>query len=348
MTDYRHLLRAIMFFIFIVMISNTELYSQSATQNNNQDNELTIYVIPSISPIDWSNPSVLFKSTGKCYLRAIWQENHYIIGHTIARIKSPLLPKPLYVAMCGKVITEKPELLFVKKLGFGAMGATIQGTIEPEEKIKSGLELYSRRNRVAYIRFKINDKAVKRLMEFVTGYQTKSIAGYAPCDLYNGATWPRYEKEGSGCSAFGMALLDVAGILPAVSTAWRISIKMPMDLIGGEYNNHRKIKIGTILKRKTWYEGDGVEGVDFVTYKTYDPALVFNWILNTRSQQNAGFLPDTEEGMPGLLADRQDVVIPDSEPVFKQRTDSDVFVKCYHNRLKSLVLKEKTNLSQTE
>jgi hypothetical protein len=70
--------------------------------------------------------------------------------------------------------------------------------------------------------------------------------------------------------------------------------------------------------------------------------------MNTRSEQNATFLPDTDDGMPGLISDRRDIVIPDSEPVFKQRTDSDVFVKCYHNRIKSLVLKEKTNLSQNE
>jgi len=321
------------------MVQTTELYSQSQVQDNNQDNELTIFVVPSIVPIDWSNPSALFISTAKCYLNAIWQENHYIIGHTIARISSPLLTKPYYVAMCGKVVTEKPELLFVKKLGFGAMGATIQGTIESESKIKSGLALYAKRNKVAYMRFKINDGAVRRLMKFVDGYQTKSIAGYAPCDLYNGATWPRYEKEGSGCSAFGMALLDVAGILPPESKDWEVSIKMPMDLIGGEYNKHKKISVVTILLRKNWYEGQGVEGVDFITYKTYDPAFVFNWIMNARTKLNADFQSDSENGIPGLLADRRQVIIPESEPVFIQRKDSDIFVRCYHDRIRSLVPK---------
>jgi hypothetical protein len=241
--------------------------------------------------------------------------------------------------MRGKIITEKPELLFVKKLGLGAMGATIQGIIESEQSIKSGIELYAKRNKVAYIRFRINDQAVRRLMEFVTGYQTKSIVGFAPCDLYNGATWPRYKNEGSGCSAFGMAMLDVAGILPEESQKWRICVKMPMNLIGGEYNNHKQVKISEILKCKNWYEGKGIEGVDFVTYRTYDPALIFSWILNTRSQQNSDFISDNEDDIPGLLIDKQQVIISDTEPVFKERVDSDIFVQYYHNRLKSLVPK---------
>ncbi|HEY6914702.1 MAG TPA: hypothetical protein VI413_08500 [Paludibacter sp.] len=321
------------------MIQTKELCPQSQVQNNNRDNNLTIFVVPSVVPIDWLTPSALFKSTAKCYLKALWQENHYIIGHTIARISSPLLNKPYYIAMCGKVITEKPELLFVKKLGFGAMGATIQGTIESESKIKSGLALYAGRNKVAYMRFKINDRAVQRLMKFVVGYQTKSIAGYAPCDLYNGATWPRYEKEGSGCSAFGMALLDVAGILPPESKDWEVSIKMPMDLIGGEYNNYKKISVLDILTRKNWYKDHGTEGIDFITYKTYDPAFVFNWIMNMRTKLDADFQADSENGIPGLLADRSQVVIPESEPVFMKRKDSDIFVRCYHDRIRSLVPK---------
>jgi hypothetical protein len=336
MSDFTYLLR-IFKFCFIILITTSGLYAQTPNEISNQQNEITIYVIPSLSTIDWSNPSILFKSTEACYLKALTRKNYYIIGHTIARITSPLLPAPYYVSMCGKKILEKPELLFVKKIGLGALGATMQGHIESEKDIKRGIETYSKRNMVAYIKFKISDQAVRRLIEFMARYQAKTINGCAACDLYNGATWPRNENEGSGCSAFGMSLLDVAGVLPAESDQWCVNVKIPMNLIGGECNNNKKVKISSILHAKSWYEGTGVEGVDFVSYRAYDPAMIFNWIRKKQSLNDVFFTTDTENGNTGLVVDMRYSLIASDNPVFLQRIDSNLFVKNYFRMIKGLL-----------
>jgi len=336
MKDSTYWLRSFIL-LFILRISTIGLYAQTQNELNNEQNEITIYVIPSLLPIDWSNPSLLFRTTEVCYLNAITRKNYYIIGHTIARITSPMLPSPYYIAMSGKKLMEKPELLLIKKIGFGALGATIQGHIESEKDIKRGIETYSKRNMVAYIKFRISNQAVQRLLEFTSGYQAKTMNGYAACDLYNGATWPRNENEGSGCSAFGMSLLDVAGVLPAESNQWCVNVKIPMNLIGGECNNNKKIKIGTILRTKSWYEGPGLEGVDFVIYRTYDPALIFNWIRNKQSQNDSIFKSDIENGITGLVVDKRNTFIADDEPVFLHRVDTNIFVKSYYRKIKELL-----------
>ncbi|MDD4993207.1 MAG: hypothetical protein PHR83_13355 [Paludibacter sp.] len=323
--------------LFIIQLATTGLHAQNSGEFVGEQNEITIYVIPSLSPIDWSNPSILFRSTEVCYLNAITRKNYYIIGHTIVRITSPMLASPYYIAMSGKKIMEKPELLLIKKIGLGALGATIQGHIESEKDIKKGLETYSKRNMVAYMKFRISNQAVRRVIEFVSGYQAKTMNGYAACDLYNGATWPRNENEGSGCSAFGMSVLDVAGVLPAESGQWCLSVKIPMNLIGGECNNNKKIKIGTILRTKSWYEGTGQEGVDFVTYRTYDPALIFNWIRKTQSQHDPNFITENENGISGLVVDKRNALIAADEPVFLHRADTNLFVKNYYRKIKELV-----------
>src|SRR5665647_660099 len=187
MKDSSFWLRSFILF-FILRISTIGLYAQTQNELNNEQNEITIYVIPSLSPIDWSTPSLLFKSTEVCYLKAITHKNYYIIGHTIARITSPLLPSPYYIAMSGKKLMEKPDLLLIKKIGLGALGATIQGHIESEKDIKRGIGAYSKRNMVAYIKFKISNQTVQRLLEFTSGYQAKTMNGYAASDFYNGAT----------------------------------------------------------------------------------------------------------------------------------------------------------------
>jgi hypothetical protein len=329
-------LHFLILFFSVLVFSTSTSYSQTQNESNSQSSQITIFVIPSLSPIDWSNPSILFKTAEKCFFQAIIRKNYYIIGHTIARITSPLLAAPYYVAMSGKIPTEKPELLLIKKIGFGAMGATIKGHIETEKSIKKGIELYSKRNEVAFIKFNINEQSVRRILELAKQYQTKSINGYAPCDLYNGATWPRYKDEGSGCSGFGMSLLDAGGVLPPEAKDWYVDVKIPMDLIGGEFNGNKKIKIRSILKTKSWYEGTGVENIDYVNYKTYDPGMIFNWIINMRSQNNPNYRADEENGIKGVIADRQNIVFAPDEPLYLQRTDSDVFIKHYYQKLRNL------------
>jgi hypothetical protein len=339
MLNSSYLLRSIKLFLFVILILPLGLYSQAQNENNNQNHEITIFVIPSLCSIDWSNPSVLYKTTLNSYLKTIIEKNYYAIGHTIARISSPLLPAPRYFAMCGKVFIEKPELVLIQKNGFGSLGSTMQGHVESEKDIKRGLKLYCKRNRVTYIKFRVNEQSIHRIMEFVDKFQSKTSNGCAPCDLYNGAMWPRYQNEGSGCSAFGMAVLDVANLLPAESSEWQMHVKVPMNLIGGEFNNNKKINISTILNTKSWYVGTGMADVDYVNYNVYDPSVIFDWIKNKRNQNDPDFQVDEENGVPGLIVDRRNLVYDADDPIFLSRKDSDLFVKYYFRKIRNLTLK---------
>ncbi len=311
---------------------NTETYSEKKTEFQN---EITIFVIPALSQIDWTNPAMLFKTTLKCFFKAIIARNLYTIGHTIARIKSPRTLEPVYVAMSGKFHTEKVTSVLLKKMGFGVLGATLKGHIEPQNRIHKGIKLYGKRGKIAYIRFKVNEQSIDRVFEFVERFENKSKLRFAPCELYNGATWPRYENEGSGCSSFGMALLDVAGILPPGSEDWKANVLIPMNIIGGEFNQNKKIKVRTILKTTSWYTGEGVEDVDFVRYSVYDPEKIFKWIKACRTQNEFGYIAEDENGIAGLQIDMSYVQI--TEPVFLQRTVSNLFIKHYYEDLNDLM-----------
>ncbi len=312
------------------------LYSTAYSQAKSPINDITIYVITSCGPIDWTNPSKLFKSTNVCYVNAALKKNYYVIGHTIARINSPLLPKPLYIAMSGLIQTEKLSLIFNKKLGLGALGATIKGHIESEESIKKGIKLYTKRGNIAFIKFLIPEKSVERILKFIEYYQKKDVYKFYPAEIYNGALYPRYENEGSGCSAFGISLLDVGSILPADAKDWRVNLKLPMNLIGGEFNNNKKINPWVMYKTKSWYVGNGIDGVDYVSHTLYDPSMIYNWILNKRLENDSVFQKIDEDGIRGLIVDNRNIVIDENEPILLQRKDSDVFIRQYHNKINAL------------
>ena len=329
--------------LFFVLLQFQVLVAQTDSVNTGIDHDLTIYVIPEVSPIEWVNPSVLFKTTIKCYLKAALRKHYYVIGHIISRIRSPLLDSAVYIAMNGALQSEKVEYVIKKKVGLGVFGSTIKGRIEPVDHIHKGLELYGKRGKIAYLKFKINEEAVQRLIEFVRYYQQKNETGLAPSEYYNGALWPRYEKEGSGCSAFGVTLLDIANVLPSeAKNEWIISVDVPLELIGGEFNNNKKVKLGSILKTKSWYKGDGKEGVDFVNYSVYDPGLIFNWVNNKRLLNDEDYIPDSENSLNGLVVDRRNVTFDDN--AILQRKDTTFFSRFYYGKIKKMTEKNLTSI----
>lgn len=302
------------------------------------EHEISIFVIPSLAKIDWSNPSVLFKTTLKCFIKAITAKNLYTIGHTIVRIKSPNIKESYYVAMSGKFHTEKVSSVLVRRMGLGVLGATLQGHIEPEKQIHKGINLYAKRGMIGYIRFKVNAQSIDRVTEFIEHFKNKSTMKCSPSELYNGATWPRYENEGSGCSSFGMAILDVAGILPQCIEDWKVDIKIPMNLIGGEFNKNKKISIFSILNTTSWYVGKGREDIDYVRYNVYDPAKIFEWIKKSRVQNEYNYIAENEKDIIGLRIDMSNVHV--TEPIFLQRIASNLFVKHYYKNINDLLMEE--------
>lgn len=315
------------------------VYSASANENDLDGlfNELTLFFIPSVSPICWDSPSELFTTTRNCFIKSLGSSHKYIIGHIIARVRSPKLNKPLYIAMSGSRSWEKAELVFLRGLGLGALGATIHGHIESERTIRHNLEFYRKRNQLTFIKFLVNDSGIARIMKFIDGFEHKKHRKFAPAWMYNGATWPRYENEGSGCSAFGMALLDVAHLIPEEADSWKMTIKIPMDLIGGKINKKKKIPVSKIKESNSWFQGDGEPDLDYIEHTTYDPSIIYSWCMKEYGNQTNGntltasnqFGVTEENGVPGLIKDCRDVIINPSEPVFLHREKTDAFTRQY-------------------
>lgn len=315
------------------MFSSHGLFSHSVYEKDDEHHEITIYFTQSAGYINWDSPSKLLRSTKLCYLKAALRKNYCVIGHTQVRLTSSLLPAPLYAAVMGAVRSEKIELVLKKRAGLGVLGSTIQGKMETEENIKEGIALYAKRNKVLYIKFKINAEAAKRILDFMEYYCQTTDAGFAPCEKYNGSLWPRYENEGSGCSAFALTLLDVANIIPPEANEWLVDVKVPMELIGGEINNNKRIKLSAIRKTNSWYAGLGLEDVDYVNYKVFDPSIINSWICKKRIQNDSIYQVDEEDGLWGLLVDKRNVVYDTDDTLLRHRTDTTFFVKYYYNKI---------------
>ena len=322
--------RKLIFFCLILLSYNA---AASDRIDTTKTHEITLYVIPTLHPLDWTSPSTLFRTMNDCYFKTIGVEDNYLLGHIAVQLNTPLLPAPLFLAQTSGSMKEKLDLMFKQKVGFGIIGAALHGRIEPEQEIKQHLNTYAKRQKLSFLRYSVSEKAMQRILEFVDKYSRKMNDKYAPSDFYGGVLWPRYHCEGGGCSAFGMVLLELINATPEHPEEWRKDVKIPMKIIGGEFNKGKKIKNRTILKTTEWYTGDGKPNVDYSQYMVYEPSIMFDWIMKLRNQNDSVYKAFDDNGVPGLYIDVRNVQFDANEPLFMPRNEPNLFIEHYYKKI---------------
>ncbi|MEA4986015.1 hypothetical protein SDC9_43566 [bioreactor metagenome] len=329
-----HFLRFAVLIAFGVLLL-MDVVAVDPERKNDDIHEFTVYVMPTLHPLSWESPSALYKTMRKCYIKTIGVKDNYLLGHVAVGFNTSLLPDTLLIAQTSGELKEKLDLIFKYKVGYAIMGAALQGRIESHEELRHKLDVYAKRNKLAFIRYKVSKSAAKRMLDFVTEYSAKMNEHYAPSDFYGGAFWPRYHQEGAGCSAFGMALLDLVNLLPDEHIKeWELNVNIPMKLIGGKFNKGKKVKYSTIRKTDSWYIGEGEANVDYVPYSVYEPSIMFDWIMEKRDKQDKTYLPIEENGVPGLVFDATQIDFDKDEPFFTERSEPNIFIEHYKKRIK--------------
>lgn len=309
-------------FIFSFFIVNGQ-----SNQKKEALHEITLYLIPSMFPINWENPAMLFSTTQNCILKSLLIPNKYILGHLIVRINSPQLEKPFYMGVVSAKEKELINLVFKQKVGLGILGVVTKGRLETETELKQKLAAYKDRNKLAFITYRINEKSLQRILQFVYYFTKKKSGKQAPSEFYSDAFWPRYHNEGAGAMSIGIAMLDVAGLTVPEFDQWKMQVNIPMDIIGGELNGRKKVDNSTIRNTLSWHSGKGKVNVDFVPFEIYEPSVMYQWILDKRKQGNNHWKVVEMDGIPGLYMDRRKTIPDTIDPIFKDRIVPNYFIE---------------------
>lgn len=288
--------------------------------------ELTLYVIPTMHPLDWSSPASLYRTMLRCYTKTFFLADNYMLGHLAVRLNTPLLEKPMLVAMTSGDKYEKMDLIINQRIGFGILGAYWKGRLEPEKELNHMLKVYAKRNKLAFLKYRVNEAGMKRILAFIEQYADKPNGVYSPSSFYGGTLWPLYHNEGSGCSNFGVAMLELAGLMSEDVLSWELRCKVPMEIIGGVYNNGKKVKFSSILKTEKWAE-QGEANIDWIEYQVFEPSLMFEWVVSNHAQNRSDYLPVDENGVPGLYFDGRKAFVDEEKPIFTFRPKPNLFVE---------------------
>ena len=338
----KHLIVALTGILFITQAGS--IYGQEKSgQEKLPVHELTIYVVPSHSPLNWESPSTIYTSTFNSFFKARFSKYPNSLGHMFVEFSTPLIDSVVLTGMHSTSSKEKMRLLIKEKAGLAIMGAPLSGEMESSKSLRGMIDYLSKKGgKIAFIKYTLNERSAQRIKEFLETFRNNVAGKSSPAIIYGGAFWPRYENEGSGCSAFGVSILEIAGVNIEIPD-WKVNVNIPASLVGGEYNNNRKVRRYKIEQVKKWHNGEGVEGVDFFEYKVYDPSLVYDWILEKRKNyigsnpenqiKSKDFQPKTVNNISGLSIDVSHISIPENEPVFLKRTKQSVFIDIYKKRI---------------
>lgn len=327
--------RASLLAVFLLILSSllvAEIRDERASSNGADGSyELTIYVIPSYRTIDWTSPATLIKSTVNSFMEASFNKNRYPIGHLFIELRNPADETIIRTSIASRRPSEQREMVLKDKIGLGMLGAPVEARMESKEELADKIDKFARKGKIAFISYSILPEAADRVIKYVEKFTSRDSLGKSPSDRYGGSFWPLFHNEGAGCSAFGMAALELTGV-NIDNPEWYIRVNVPYDLVGGKYNNMTKVKPMDVLKRKEWHDGSGEKWRDYYTHFIYDPSYIYSWILKQLSATELpdGFERSTKKApngkiITGLSSDATGIKTPDG-PIFKKRESPSVFI----------------------
>ena len=291
--------------------------------------ELTIYLIPSNVTYNWSSPHALYCSLIRNYIRNIFKKDCYLLGHAFMELESPSDSLVVMTGMRSTCRDQQKQMLFEENYGLAILGTGLEGKLQTREELECQLGKYSKKGKLAFIRILINEKAALKMGEFYNGYKSRlDSIGNSTC--YGGAYWPRYYGEGSGCSAFVISFLDIAGILREEFDIWRVDINIPYDLIGGPYNPGQEVTLKDVKKSREWADNSVQTAMNHEPFWIFDPTMMSEWVTevykSSESVEGMTVIPVKINKAKGIEIDARNVTVPD-ESIFMPRKQPSIFIK---------------------
>ncbi|MBL7715429.1 MAG: hypothetical protein JNL01_08150 [Bdellovibrionales bacterium] len=275
--------------------------------------ELKIFTYSSPG-IDWRDPNRLARTIVKNFTG----RSGYPMGHVAVEVScDATATEPAFRQATGMTDAKKSEartFLLLKGGGLGALFHSFQGRMQSTDEVDTDNAVEkSKGGNMRYIAYDISASTCRRLATYLTEYRENKV--YTRYGLPNS---PRH-AEGAGCSAFGVSLVELAGLLTSdLKAAWSMNIAAPAKLVGGPMTGKRVSLLSLLIrskKNRRWAEsGEAQFGVFF-----YEPDLIFKWIGARIDEEVANpsgrFEIERQGKVIGMRIDARNVSTP-KEPIW--------------------------------
>ena len=180
---------------------------QLKSEDDSSGGVISILVIPPSTPLEWTSPQKLSKSSVRSKLQGELDKNlglvtlPHPIGHLMVEMKCGAATIELTGQTGGG--SEYSSALD----GFGASFRTYPGALDVTAHIQPDVDARKKSGKIAAMNFKISGAMCKHMAGFLDEYKQKGAHKF-----YGGQFRPR-RFEGAGCSAFGLAFVEIGGFI---------------------------------------------------------------------------------------------------------------------------------------
>ncbi|KHD87927.1 MAG: hypothetical protein OM95_11690 [Bdellovibrio sp. ArHS] len=296
MRGFSKCLLAALFFLAVPTVAANEL-------------ELLFYRAP--SPLNWTSPGNLVRSTFK-NLNAKVAGKTYPHGISHVNVRLQCADKPsVYRGMTSKKSNVSYLWDFlVEGKSLDTLLINVKGRFYTKEEILDWLPRLKARGYVRSFKILLNESQCARAERYLKMYESLELQ-----NLYGGLRSLPLQGEGAGCSAFAVSFLQILDLFPPeIDEYWQRRLYIPLELLS---NSERRARIGSIGflrgKDRAWAKPSEKHiVVDF-----WDPERMFQWhaaMVANQSQLPAYMRVEKDSGSPyaKLIWDARGYPTPES------------------------------------
>ena len=283
------------------------LFSFSAVPNH-----LTLFFFPSPYDFSWKSPQKLARSV----MKNTFYPTKFLLRHSLGHVSTEVKCDDGFHHLSGMTTALKNEdrdLLFKEKIGLGVMFYPMKGKLQDSSEVQKDLDDRYLKGKMNWLTHKISRKTCERLKKYIQSYKNENL------DEVYGLVFNPRKKEGAGCSAFGISMLEVAGLMTdefKTEFSHRLFINHNLDGFtkDGEKVSFFKILGGLGGSRKWAKNKDTGRELFF-----WRPNLMYNWAQNKikiiRRRNLRNYKIETRGKTQGLVIDATRQPTP-SEEIF--------------------------------
>jgi len=256
---------------FLIFLTVFFLSPFALSQAAQPANYFRFYMMPA-HPVamNWKTPKDLLASS----LKAIIVNGTHSIGHVSIEVNCPSIGGAQSRVFTGAVPVsskQQTELLLKHQIGFSLLEYSWQGKLEDPEDIRKALKVKRRsRDKLAIATFLVSESTCQRLL----AYHRELAETDLPL-FYGNSPQPR-RKEGSGCTAFGVSFLELAGVMTdQLRQRWITARRVPFGIMAGyDPEKVHLLDVFRLPAGKSWAQ----ENEPHMALETFDPNLMYAWI----------------------------------------------------------------------
>lgn len=293
--------------LFNSVASATTIYDKFSDKTFRKiDNSLTIHLIPSTYPLNWTTPrSLLFSIIKNKYF---FPKTNHFIGHVSAELNCTINGKKerLFMGQSSNSLNGFKDFI-LQGYGFSILNMptnnyddvpllTVPGKLDQVEGSSQHFDDLISSDVFGLISFRIKQKDCEATAEFMKEYRQRTLNNQGAGNNYGFGADP-IKFQGAGCAPFVQTLFETSQLFDFAKEMNQV-VYLPNSLLGNPKNG-KKIGLWTLLTSNL---DMSVKNKKARTFSFPDPQLLFEKMKNIHSGREQASEVLVQKGLIGNSA----------------------------------------------